>query len=246
MVKFSFRKVIFMTTQAKIFIIEDTPEMANLVSMYLSKEGLETIVFNTAEDALDSLHKGTIPDLFVLDLNLPGMSGFDFLETIRKEFKPTIPVVIVSARDADEDIIKGLGFGADEFVTKPFSPRVLVARIQAKLERQAVTSAAAEESISFGEYTMLLNSNVLKKGTVKIPLSTKEYAVLEYIVKNAGKTLSPEEIYSNIWKSPFGDITAVAVYIQRLRKKIEPDSTKPIYIRTDFGRGYNFNKEMLK
>ena len=101
---------------------------------------------HTAEDALASLHKGTIPDLFVLDLNLPGMSGFDFLETIRKEFKPTIPVVIVSARDADEDIIKGLGFGADEFVTKPFSPRVLVARIQAKLERQAVTSAAAEES----------------------------------------------------------------------------------------------------
>lgn len=235
-----------MSDKLKIFIIEDTPEMGNLISMYLSKEGMDTVVFNNAESALDSIHEGNIPDLFVLDLNLPGMSGFDFLETIRKELKPSLPVVIVSARDADEDIIKGLGYGADEFVIKPFSPRVLIARIKGKLARQAATSAAAEESISFGDFTMLLNSNVLKKETIKIPLSTKEYAVLEYIVKNAGKTLSPEEIYANIWKSQFGDITAVAVYIQRLRKKIEPDPAKPTYIKTIFGKGYSFNKETIK
>ncbi|MBQ9494534.1 MAG: response regulator transcription factor [Treponema sp.] len=228
-----------------IFVIEDVPEMANLISLYLSNAKMSAEVFGTAEEALEKLRVGQLPDLVILDLNLPGMSGFAFLEKFRTDFKPTVPVVIVSARDADEDIIKGLGFGADEFVTKPFSPRVLVARVQANLQRQVVYEAAAEESVSFGEYTILLNSCVLKKGHAKVPLSTKEYAVLEYLVKNAGESLSPEKIYTGVWKSPFGDITAVAVYIQRLRKKIESDPSNPEFIKTIFGLGYCFDQEKI-
>ncbi|MCR5289189.1 MAG: response regulator transcription factor [Treponema sp.] len=223
-----------------ILIIEDVPEMAELVSLYLKKEDMIATTVSTAEDGLTFL-KSTLPDLIVLDLNLPGMSGFDFLKVFRKEYKPTIPVIIVSARDADEDIIKGLGIGADEFVTKPFSPRVLVARIQANLRRHAETEAAVEETLKFGDYTLLLNSCVLKKGTVKIPLSTKEYEVLEYLVKHAGEQLSPENIYNNVWKVQYGDLTAVAVYIQRLRKKIEKDPANPEFIKTVFGMGYRFD-----
>ena len=230
----------------QIFVIEDVPEMANLVSMYLSKAQMDAHTFGTAEEALDELAKGTLPDLVILDLNLPGMSGFEFLEKFRADYKTTVPVVIVSARDADEDIISGLGFGADEFVTKPFSPRVLVARVQANLRRQAVTAAAAEETIKFGEYTLLLNSCVLKQGAVKIPLSTKEYSVLEYMIKHAGESLSPEKIYADVWKAQFGDITAVAVYIQRLRKKIEKDCSNPIYLKTVFGLGYTFDKSTIR
>ncbi|MDE5898818.1 MAG: response regulator transcription factor [Treponemataceae bacterium] len=235
-----------MNQNPTIFVIEDVPEIASLIQMYLEKAEMDARILSTAEEALEVLRSSqNLPDLFILDLNLPGMSGFEFLEIIRREFKPTVPVLIVSARDSDEDIIKGLGFGADEFVTKPFSPKVLVARVQAALRRQAVNSAAAEETLQFDDYIILRNSNVLKKGTVKIPLSVKEYAVLEYLALHAGETLPPEKIYADVWKTQFGDITAVAVYIQRLRKKIEKNPSNPTYIRTIFGQGYNFNKELV-
>ena len=220
--------------------------MANLVSIYLSNANMASEIFSTAEDALQRLNSGDMPDLIILDLNLPGMSGFDFLKKFRAEYKLIIPVIIISARDADNDIIKGLGFGADEFVTKPFSPRVLVARVEANLRRRSATEAAAEESISFGDYTLLLNSCVLKQGTTKVSLSAKEYSVLEYLVKHAGESLSPEKIYQGVWKTSYGDITAVAVYIQRLRKKIENDPQNPEFIKTIFGLGYCFSKERIR
>ena len=105
--------------------------------------------------------------------------------------------------------------------------------------------AKAEESIQFDDYSLLTNSCVLKKGNLKIPLSTKEYEVLEYLVKHAGEELSPETMYKAIWRVEFGDITAVAVYVQRLRKKIEKDPSNPQYIQTAFGKGYIFNKAKL-
>lgn len=226
---------------SKILVIEDVPEMAELASMYLTKSGMTVSSVPTAEDALESIAK-QLPDLIILDLNLPGMSGFDFLVKFRKDFSASIPVIIVSARDADEDIINGLNNGADEFVTKPFSPKVLVARVEAILRRQANVTAAAEASYSFGPYTVLLNSCVLKKGPEKIPLSTKEYEVLEFLISHEGETLVPDKIYSEVWKSQFGDITAVAVYVQRLRKKIEENPSSPKYIKTVFGMGYRFEK----
>lgn len=225
----------------KILIIEDVPEMANLIAMYLQKAGMEATTAASAEEGL-SLLRLALPDLIILDLNLPGMSGFDFLKRLRQDFSQPVPVIIVSARDADEDIIHGLGIGADGFVTKPFSPRVLVARVAANLRRQAETVAAAEASYSFGPYTILLNSCVLKRGAEKIPLSTKEYEVLEYFTRHEGETLSPERIYGDVWKAQFGDNTAVAVYVQRLRKKIEENPSKPIYLQTIFGMGYRFER----
>lgn len=124
--------------KTKILVIEDVPEMAELICMYLNNADFDSLAFDTAEKALEKLSAGYSPALVILDLNLPGMSGFDFLKTFRKNYKATIPVIIVSARDADEDIIEGLGFGADEFVTKPFSPKVLVARVQSKQARAAL------------------------------------------------------------------------------------------------------------
>lgn len=223
----------------KILVIEDVPEMSELVSMYLTKEGMEVSKALNAEDAL-TLLETVMPDLVILDLNLPGMSGFEFLKIFREKYNNTIPVIISSARDGDEDIIEGLGLGADEFVTKPFSPRVLVAKVKANLRRGSEISAAAEEYYAFGEYKLLLNSCVLKKGSEKIPLSNKEYKVLEFITKHVGEQLSPERIYKAVWGRDFGDITAVAVYIQRLRKKIEANPADPKYIKTVFGMGYIF------
>lgn len=228
-----------------VFIIEDEESISKLVCMYLEKSGIKPEAFYNAEDALKALTDGAKPDLLILDLNLPGMSGFDFLKQFRQMFKASIPVMIVSARDADEDIINGLEFGADEFVTKPFSPGVLVARVQAHLRRRDLSSAG-EDSITFGDYTLLLNSCVLKKGSEKLALSTKEYKVLEYLVKNAGIVLSPEKIFNDVWKVQYGDVTAVAVYVQRLRKKLENDPSKAEYIKTEFGKGYIFNKDLIQ
>lgn len=234
---------------SNVLIIEDVKEMSDLVAMYLVKEGFSVTQSETAENALDLLKTYT-PDLVVLDLNLPGMDGFEFLEVFRKS--SSIPVIIVSARDADEDIITGLGYGSDEFVTKPFSPRVLIARVKALIRRSSniPEKEDANELIKFGPYILDCTSYTLRKKIDKdenqcerIMLSGKEFSVLEYLARNPGKALSPEVIYKEVWGNSFGDLSAVAVYMQRLRKKLEEDSSNPVYIETVFGLGYKFNLE---
>jgi two-component system response regulator RegX3 len=219
----------------RIAIIEDVAEMAELVRLYCEREGWETVVFETAEDALAGLAERV--NLVILDLNLPGMDGFAFLDKFRKT--STAPVLIVSARSADEDIITGLGYGADEFVTKPFSPRVLVARVRAMLRRGAGADADIQ---AFGPFTFDADACVLKKDGDRIPLSNKEFGVLAYLITQDGRPASPETIYREVWKNTYGDLTAVAVYIQRLRRKIEDDPAKPAYIETVPGMGYRFHR----
>ena len=235
-----------MNSTPSIFVFEDEESISKLIELYLTKEEMEATTFFNAEDALKELKDGKKPNLIILDLNLPGMSGFDFLEELQKFYNSELPsVMILSARDTDEDIIKGLGYGADEFVTKPFSPGVLMARVKANLRRQSFFMGKMEDYIQFGPYTLLMGSCVLKKENQKISLSTKEYEVLEFLVKNAGQVISPEKIYQNVWKVEYGDITAVAVYIQRLRKKIEDNPSDCKYIKTEFGNGYIFSKEYV-
>ena len=227
-----------------VYVIEDEVSLSKLICLYLEKSEMEAKAFYNAEDALNALKDDKIPDIILLDLNLPGLSGFDFLKKLKENHEISPTVIITSARDSDEDIIKGLEY-ADDFITKPFSPNVLIARVKAAIRRQLSASAKAEESIQFGDYTLLLNSCVLKKGVAKIPLSQKEYDVLEFLVKNAGTVISPEQIYQSVWKVTYGDVTAVAVYIQRLRKKIKMDNTNEDIIKTEFGKGYVFNKNLI-
>ena len=155
-----------------------------------------------------------------------------------------MPVMIVSARDADEDMILGLGIGADEFVTKPFSPKVLVARVRAML-RRATDMKASPNSVKFGDFVLDIDGYLLRKGREKVPLSSKEFEVLAYLATHPGKAMTPDTIYSEVWKNQYGDITAVAVYIQRLRKKIESDPSTPAFIETVHGMGYRFNAEAM-
>jgi DNA-binding response OmpR family regulator len=229
--------------KAKILIIEDVKEMGELIRLYLEKEGTEALLCETAEQGLDEFHAGKF-DLVVLDINLPGIDGFEFLQRLRKE--SDVPVIIVSARDTDEDMILGLGIGADEFVTKPFSPRVLTARVRAVLRRSSGTGSVPSNCLRFGEFTLDLDGYLLKRGTEKVPLSIKEFEVLAYLVTHPGKALSPETIYAEVWKNSYGDITAVAVYVQRLRRKIEADPAAPSLIETVHGLGYRFNAEALQ
>ena len=224
--------------KASVVIIEDIKEMSDLIQLYVKREGMDTAVFDNAEDALEYL-KTTTPDLILLDINLPGMDGFEFLNIYNKQ--SDCPVLIVSARDSDEDIIMALGYGADEFVTKPFSPKVLMARIRALLRRkQSGSSGSSKNVIQFGPYTLNTESGLLKKGDERIHLSAKEFDILLYLINSKGKTSTPEEIYRKVWGSEFGDLTAVAVYVQRLRKKLESDPSAPHFIETVHGMGYRF------
>jgi two-component system response regulator RegX3 len=224
--------------QGKILIIEDVKELADLMALYLTREGFEIRAVKSAEDGFDILEAWK-PELIILDINLPGMDGFEFLQKIRPA--SSVPVLIVSARDSDEDLIRGLCGGADEFVTKPFSPKVLAARVRALFRRVRDYEEKEQRHIfRFGPFVLDYDACILKKADVRIPLSNKEYGCLAYLTEHTGKTMNPETIYAGIWNNPYGDLTTVAVYIQRLRKKIEEDPANPRYIKTVFGLGYRF------
>ena len=223
----------------KIFIIEDSPEILSLISDYVKNAGFDPLSFSAAGDALKSIPARGVAAV-ILDMDIKGMGGMEFIKRFRTDKNSMIPLIAAGKSDADDDITGALYAGADEYVTKPFSPRVLIARLEAMLRRLKQTEAAAEESVQFGEYTVLENSCVLKRGSIKVRLSSREFDVLDYLVHHANQNLTPEKIFTEVWKVQYGDISAVAVYIQRLRKKIEKDPKNPQYIKTVFKYGYMF------
>jgi DNA-binding response OmpR family regulator len=225
---------------ARVLIIEDEIELGELVQLFLSKDGIDSDIALAAEAGFEYLSNNSY-DLITLDINLPGMDGFEFLQKLRQS--SDIPVIILSAREGDEDIVLGLGLGADEFVNKPFAPKVLVARIRAVLRRvRSEKSPENLKSISFGSFILFPEVYSLEKEGIRIILSTKEFDVLRFLVQNAGTTYSPDDIYQAVWGRNYGDVSSVAVYIQRIRRKIETNSTVPEFILTMHGRGYFFDK----
>lgn len=228
--------------KADVLIIEDEQELAELVQLYLEKEGVQTLWADSAEKGMEYIASRSF-DLIVLDINLPGMDGFEFLQQFRRS--SDIPVVIVSAREADEDIILGLGAGADEFVTKPFSPKVLCARIRAMLRRSKLSGEGERNLFTFGPYELDYNGYNIKKEGELVQMAVREFEILRFLIEHAGVVFSLQEIYDQIWGQEFGDTSAVSVYIQRIRKKIEEDYHNPEYVKTIHGRGYVFDRERL-
>ncbi len=232
--------------RGRVLIIEDTAELAELYALYLEREGLECSIAPDAETALP-ISSSSVWDLVILDLNLPGMDGFQFLERFRTTSQT--PVMILSAREADEDVILGLGTGADDFVTKPCPPRVLAARARAHLRRSA-ESRMEDPPVSagryrFGPFDFDTEAMYLRKGRLPVSLSSRELGILSLLVSQSGRPLSPQEIYDSVWGKEFGEVGAVGVYIQRLRRKLEEDPSTPYYIQTVHGLGYRFNPESL-
>jgi len=225
---------------ARMLIVEDERELAELVQMYLQNDGVESTIAESAEQGLLLLDSETF-DLIILDINLPGMDGFDFVQKLRRT--NTTPVIIVSAREADEDIVMGLGMGADEFVTKPFAPKVLLARIRALLRRARDGSTTV---VRFGPFQLDVNGYTLTRDGDRVVLSSKEFEVLRHLVLHPGKAMSPHQIYTEVWQNEFGDVTSVAVYIRRIRQKIEDDPRRPLYVQTIHGSGYRFNPDTIQ
>ena len=226
---------------SKVLIIEDEVAIADLEKDYLELSGFSVEIENDGEQGMVRA-LGEDFDMFILDLMLPGVDGFEICKRIR-ENKNT-PILMVSAKKDDIDKIRGLGLGADDYITKPFSPSELVARVKAHLSR----------------YERLINSNVQENDVIEIrglkidktarrvwvndeekQFTTKEFDLLTFLAQNPNRVFSKEELFSQIWDlESVGDIATVTVHIKKIREKIELSTTKPQYIETIWGVGYRF------
>jgi two-component system response regulator RegX3 len=194
----------------------------------------------SGEEGLEQLDQ-SVPDLVILDINLPGMDGFEVLQEIRR--RESLPVVIVSARQEDEDMIMGFGVGADDYVSKPFSPKVLAARVRAHLKRQQRIDSSDVRQVSFGPYLLDMDNLWLKKNGERLVLPPKEMSLLMVLAEAPGKPFKQEELYERVWNNNYGDLTTVSVHIQRLRKRLEEDPATPRYLKTSYGSGYYLSEE---
>lgn len=226
--------------RGNILVIEDEKEIAELISLYLENEGITTFHAESGEEGLIIIDKENI-DLVILDINLPGIDGFETLQKIRVSH--STPVIIVSARTDDADYIMGFGIGADDFVSKPFSPKVLTARVRAHLRRIDINRSTKKNVIKFGNCSLDMESYTLKKNGKIVNLSPKEIEIVILLAKKPGIKQSQEAIYEEVWGSGYGDISTVSVHIRRIRKKIEDDPKNPEYIKTSHGFGYYFQKD---
>jgi DNA-binding response OmpR family regulator len=225
---------------SKILIIEDEIAIAELEKDYLELSGFEVEVEN---DGMTGLARALMEDfdLFILDLMLPGIDGFEICKQIRE--KKNTPILMVSAKKDDIDKIRGLGLGADDYMTKPFSVRELAARIKANLRKRTVHEEAKEEKgtneLKLQDLVLDDEKYVVNKKDKIIDLTMKEYEVLKLLVTNAGQVLTREQIIKNVWGYDyFGDVRSVDVTMRRIREKIEDNTADPKYLKTKRGKGY--------
>ncbi|WP_427337742.1 response regulator transcription factor [Caloranaerobacter sp. DY30410] len=215
----------------KILIVEDEDRMRRLIGDYLKKEGYIVIEAEDGKLALEKFFNDNI-DLVILDIMLPEYDGWTVMREIRKE--SNVPIIILTARSEESDELFGFELGADEYVTKPFSPKVLVARVKALLRRS--NSFSEEDILKIGSLELDLNGHRVFNNGVEIKLTPKEYELLVYMVKNKGKALSRETILNGVWGYDYyGDLRTVDTHIKRLRLKLKENSH---IIETVRGVGY--------
>ena len=226
---------------SKILIIEDEEAIAELERDYLELSGFEVDIENNGESGLKKALEGDY-DLFLLDLMLPGIDGFDICKKIRE--KQNTPILMVSARKEDIDKIRGLGLGADDYITKPFSPSELVARVKAHLARyERLIGSGVQENDVIEIRDLKIDKTARRvwvRGEEKT-LTTKEFDLLTFLASNPNKVFTKAELFREIWDmESIGDIATVTVHIKKIREKIELNTAKPQYIETIWGVGYRF------
>ena len=234
--------------QKKVLIVEDEKNIVDILRFNLQKEGYTTLEAYDGKAGLE-LALGENPDLILLDLMLPVMNGFEVCRTIRDKGLNT-PVLIITARETEQDKILGLELGADDYITKPFSIRELMARVKANIRRMAmVTQAAASESpanlLDLGRLVIDKGAGVVRKDGTDLELTQREFDLLTYLAANAGNVFSRQELMERVWnyEGYVGDVRAVDVAIRRLREKVEDNPAQPRYIITRRGAGYLFQKD---
>jgi len=226
---------------AKILIIEDEPVIADVEADFLEIAGYEVIIRNDGTEGLKTALGGEF-DLIILDIMLPGVDGYSICKQIRKTID--VPILMVSAKIEDIDKIRGLGLGADDYITKPFSPSELVARVKANLaqyDRLTLNRQPKNERLEVANIIIDPSGRHVYVDRREVELTNKEYDLLLYLISRPDMVLKKEVIYEQIWgPGAYGDLKTVAVHINRLREKIESDPSSPVHIQTVWGAGYRF------
>ena len=231
----------------RILIVEDDPAVRDVVEHALSREGMKTLAVGDGERALERLGAAEEGfDLVILDVMLPGMDGVNVCREVRSGNTKTsnVPIVMLTARDDETSVVVGLEVGADDYITKPFSPRELVSRVRAHLRRQALDAKGATEQpqrLEFPGLEVDLLRRQVSVGGVPVALTAKEFEVLALLASHPGRVYSREQIMHHLWNGDFfGEARAADVHVQHIRKKIEPDHKNPRYLQTVRGMGYRF------
>jgi two-component system response regulator RegX3 len=223
-----------------VLIVEDEESFADPLAFMLRKEGFTAAVASTGQQALEEFDRNGA-DIVLLDLMLPGMSGTDVCKALRQ--RSTVPVIMVTARDSEIDKVVGLEIGADDYVTKPYSARELIARVRAVLRRggEAGDGELLPQVLAAGPVRMDVERHVVTVGGGEIPLPLKEFDLLEYLLRNVGRVLTRGQLIDRVWGADYvGDTKTLDVHVKRLRSKVEPDPASPRHLVTVRGLGYKF------
>jgi DNA-binding response OmpR family regulator len=222
----------------RILVVEDEAIVAEVVERFLRREGYETMVASDGRQAMSALGH-FIPDLIVLDLMLPEIGGLEICRQVRS--RGVTPIIMLTARGEETDKVLGLGLGADDYVTKPFSPRELAARVQAVLRRAKSLPTNDAESLRFGSLRLNGRTRVLDREGMELRLTAREFDLLIFLARHAGQVFTREQLMDAVWDYDFaGDDGTVTVHMRRLREKIEEDPSRPRYLKTVWGVGYKF------
>ena len=229
-----------------ILIVEDDPAVRDVVEYALSREGMETEAVSSGEAATERLFSDATFDLVILDVMLPDTDGVTLCRELRSAdcASRDVPVIMLTARDDETSVVMGLEVGADDYVTKPFSPRQLVSRVRAHLRRQRLSSrasAAVQEKLEFPGLTIDLLRREVFAGGRPVELTAKEFEVLALLAASPGRVYDREQVMAHLWGGDFfGEVRAADVHVQHIRQKIEPDPKNPRYVQTVRGAGYRF------
>ena len=224
---------------SKILIVEDEEALSDPLAFLLGREGFQTIVVDSGLDALPVFDREGA-DLVLLDVMLPGMSGMEVCRKLREV--SSVPIIMLTAKDSELDKVLGLELGADDYVTKPYSARELIARIRAVLRRRsAETDSTTEPVLQGGPVRMDIDRHVVTVNGEEISMPLKEFELLEILLRNVGRVMTRGQLIERVWGADYvGDTKTLDVHIKRLRSKIEPDSSAPQYVVTVRGLGYKF------
>ena len=224
----------------KVLILEDEVNIRSFVVINLQRAGYHVVEAGTGEDALDILEAQNDIEVAILDIMLPGIDGFEVCRRLRAANKK-IGIIMLTARTQEMDKVTGLMTGADDYVTKPFSPAELTARVDALFRRIGKSAGSTNELLSQGPFVLNTRNPTLDKYGQRIRLTQVEYGIMKLFMSNPGKALSREEIMGSVWGQDFeGDLKIVDVNIRRLRIKIEDDTANPAYVTTVWGYGYKW------
>ncbi|HUF53265.1 MAG TPA: response regulator transcription factor [Dehalococcoidia bacterium] len=222
----------------RILVVEDEPMVAEVVERYLRRDGYSVGVAHDGVTAL-SVFDEFQPDLVVLDIMLPGIDGMEICRRVRA--RSETPIIMLTARGEEMDKLLGLELGADDYVTKPFSPRELTARVKTVLRRTRQSNNVNSDSFRFGDLSVNRNTREVKGARGPIALTAREFDLLIYLASHPGQVFSRDQLLDAVWDFEFpGDDTTVTVHMRRLRAKVEPDPSRPRHLKTVWGVGYKF------